>query len=163
MDTIVRQLVDAARLTAGSLELFREQTDLSELVHTLAEQQARDPEHPEMRWSGDGGPFLIDPARMRTALLAFAESLVWWTAEGPIEVRAERRDGTLHVWATRAGTDLTTEAADALFLPRRPGSGAGSKMGMYVTRGVAEAQGGRAWAEVVDGRLIFHLEVPLPR
>jgi TrmH family RNA methyltransferase len=162
MDTIVRQLVDAARLTAGSLELFREQTDLSELVYALAEQQARDPEHPEIRWSGDGGPFLIDPARMRTALLAFAESLVWWTSEGPIEVHAERGDGTLHVRATRAGTDLTTEAADALFLPRRPGSGAGSKMGMYVTRGVAEAQGGRAWAEVVDGVLIFHLELPLP-
>ena len=162
MDTIVRQLVDAARLTAGSLELFREQTDLSELVHTLAEQQARDPEHPEIRWSGDGGPFLIDPARMRTSLLAFAESLVWWTSDGPIDVHAERRDRTLHVRATRKGTDLTTEAADALFASRRPGSGAGSKMGMYVTRGVAEAQGGRAWADVADSVLAFHLEIPLP-
>ena len=163
MDTIVRQLVDAARLAAGSLELFREQTDLSELVHTLADQQSRDPEHPEIRWSGDGGPFLIDPARMRTSLLAFAESLVWWSAEGPIQVHAERTDvARLHVWATRRGTELTSDAADALFAPRKPGSGAGSKMGMYVTRGVAEAQGGRTWADVVDGVLAFHLEIPLP-
>jgi TrmH family RNA methyltransferase len=163
MDTIVRQLVDAARLTAGSLELFREQTDLSELVHALADQQSRDPEHPEIRWSGDGGPFLIDPARMRTSLLAFAESLVWWSGDGPIDVRAERTsDGRLHVWASRAGTDLASEAADALFAPRTPGSGAGSKMGMFVTRGVAEAQGGRAWAEVDDGVLSFHIEIPLP-
>ena len=162
MDTIVRQLVDAARITAGSLELFRERTDLSELVLGLAEQQARDPEHPEILWAGDGGPFLIDPARMRTALLAFAESLVWWTSEGPIEVRAERTEGRLHVWASRTGTELTTDAADALFAPRKPGSGGGSKMGMYVTRGVAEAQGGRTWAEVADGALVFHLEIPLP-
>jgi TrmH family RNA methyltransferase len=163
MDTIVRQLVDAARLTAGSLELFREQTDLSELVHTIAGQQARDPEHPEVRWSGDGGPFLIDPARMRTSLLAFAESLVWWTSDGPIDVHAERTTTSrLHVWATRSGTELDTEAADALFAPRKPGAGAGSKMGMYVTRGVAEAQGGRAWGEVDGGVLAFHLEIPLP-
>jgi TrmH family RNA methyltransferase len=163
MDTIVRHLVDAARLTAGALELFREQTDLSELVHALSEQQSRDPEHPEVRWSGDGGPFLIDPARMRTSILAFVESLVWWTSEGPIEVQAARTaTGRLHVWATRQGTQLDTAAADALFAPRKPGAGGGSKMGMYVTRGVAEAQGGRAWAEVDDGTLAFHLEIPLP-
>jgi K+-sensing histidine kinase KdpD len=163
MDTILRQLVDAARIASGSLELFREQTDLSELVHELADQQARDPEHPEIRWSGDGGPFLIDPARMRTSLLAFAEALVWWTSDGPIDVRGERVDGRLHVWATRAGTQLEPASAETLFAARRPGTGAGSKMGMYVTRGVAEAQGGRAWAEVDGGTLALHLEIPLPR
>jgi TrmH family RNA methyltransferase len=162
MDTIVRQLVDAARVASGSLELFREQTDLSELVHDLAEQQARDPEHPEIRWSGDGGPFLIDPARMRTSLLAFAEALVWWASEGPIDVRAERADGRLHVRATRAGTQLAPEVAESLFAARRPGTGAGSKMGMYVARKVAEAQGGRAWGEVDGGALVLHLEIPLP-
>jgi hypothetical protein len=35
-------------------------------------------------------------------------------------------------------------------------------MGMYVARGVAEAQGGRAWGEVADGALVFHVEIPLP-
>ena len=162
MDTILRQLVDAARLVAGSFELFREQTDLGELVHTVAEQQSRDPEHPPITWRGDGGPFLLDPARVRTTLLAFLESLVWWTDEGPIDVRAERGDGTVHVWASRAGTELTNETAEELWAPRRPGSGAGTKMGLYVARGVAEAQGGRTWAIVDAGKLSFHLELPLP-
>lgn len=162
MDTIVRQLVDAARLASGTFEPFRERTDLSELVHALATQQSRDPEHPEIRWSGDAGPFLIDPARTKTTLLAFAESLVWWTADGPIDVRSDRADAGLHVRASRAGTELVTDAADALFERRAPGSGGGSKMGMYVARGVAEAQGGRTWADVDDGVLTFHLEIPLP-
>jgi signal transduction histidine kinase len=162
MDTIVRHLVDAARLASGSLELFPERTDLSELVHAVAAQQARDPEHPPIVWEGDAGPFLVDPARVRTTVLAFAESLVWWTAEGPVLVRSERRDGRLHVWASRAGTEITEEAAEALFAPRRPGTGAGSKMGLYVARGVAEAQGGRTWATVDGDVLSFHLELPLP-
>ncbi|HEX6130536.1 MAG TPA: TrmH family RNA methyltransferase [Actinomycetota bacterium] len=162
MDTIVRHLVDAARLASGSLELFPERTDLSELVHAIAAQQARDPEHPPIVWEGDAGPFLVDPARLRTTVLAFAESLVWWTSEGPVLVRSERRDGRLHVWASRAGTEITEEAAEALFAPRRPGTGAGSKMGLYVARGVAEAQGGRTWATVNGDVLSFHLELPLP-
>jgi TrmH family RNA methyltransferase len=162
MDTILRQLVDAARLVGGSFEVYREQTDLSELVHQIAEQQARDPEHPPIRWSGEAGPFLIDPARMRTTVLAFAESLVWWTEEGPIEVGAKRRGARLHLWASRSGARVSAEEAEGLFRPRRPGTGAGSKMGLYVARGVAEAQGGRAWAEVADGVLSFHVELPLP-
>ena len=39
-------------------------------------------------------------------------------------------------------------------------TGAGSKIGLFVSRGVAEAQGGRTWGEVADGRLTFHLELP---
>jgi hypothetical protein len=48
-----------------------------------------------------------------------------------------------------------------LFIPRRPGQGGGSKIGLFVARGVAESQGGRAWGEVVDGRLVFHAETPV--
>ncbi len=61
----------------------------------------------------------------------------------------------------RDGTELTPEDAEGLFAARRPGTGAGSKIGLFVARGVAEAQGGRAWAEVEDGRLSFHLDIPL--
>lgn len=163
MDTILRQLVDAARVAAGSLELFREQVDVADLVRQIAQAQRRDPEHPDIDWSGDPGPFLVDPARLKTAILAFAESLVWWGDEGSIGVGAERtEDGRLHVWASRPCAQLDADAAEALFVPRRPGSGAGSKIGLYVARGVAEAQGGRVWADVDAGRLSFHLELPIP-
>jgi signal transduction histidine kinase len=57
--------------------------------------------------------------------------------------------------------DLTAEQADSLFQPRRPGSGSGSKIGLFVARAVAEAQGGRAWGSVEDGRLAFHVELPI--
>ena len=43
---------------------------------------------------------------------------------------------------------------------RTPEMGAGSKIGLFVARAVAEAQGGRAWGEVTDGRLAFHVELP---
>ncbi|MGZ5294459.1 MAG: TrmH family RNA methyltransferase [Actinomycetota bacterium] len=160
MDTILRHLVDAARVVGGSLELFPEQVDVGELTHAIAEAMRRDPDHPPIEYEGEPVTVFVDPARLKTALLAFIESLVWWGHEGPVRIGASRRDGTFAVWASRRGTELETGPAEALFTPRRPGEGAGSKIGLFVARGVAEAQGGRTWGEVSDGRLTFHLELP---
>src|SRR5262249_4870358 len=127
----------------------------------IAELQRRDPEHPEILWTGDPGPYFLDPVRLKTALLAFAESLVWWAADGPIVVNASARDGMVEVTAARDGSAVGAGEAEALFQARRPGSGGGSKMGLFVVRAVAEAQEGRAWATVDDGRLTLHLSLPV--
>ncbi|HEY7399837.1 MAG TPA: TrmH family RNA methyltransferase [Actinomycetota bacterium] len=160
MDTILRQLVDAARVVAGKLEPFREPVDVGKLVEDLAAQQRRDPEHPAVEWVGRVEGAFVDPTRLKTTLLAFFESLVWWAHEGPIRVDGRLRDGRLHVEASRDGTDLGPVEAEALFTPRQPGSGSGSKIGMYVARGVAELLGGSTSADVVDRRLSFHVELP---
>ena len=165
MDTIVRLLVDAARVVGGTLELFREQVDLADLVASIAEAQRRDPDHPldrvERRSRRRAS---LDPARLKTAVLAFTESLVWWAREGPIAGRRERAPGdVLHLWPSRAGRRAGRGGAPRrCSCPAGPGEGAGSKIGLFVTRGVVEAQGGRAWADVGDGELSFHLELPIP-
>ena len=89
--------------------------------------------------------------------------MAWWAGEGATTIGAERREGNLHVWASRAGASIDAAGAEGLFIPRRPGTGAGSKIGLYVARAVAETQGGRAWSEVSGDTLSFHVELPLPR
>lgn len=161
MDAILRLLVDAGRVAAGTLEMFPERVDLGELVLGIVESLKRDPGHPEVRWAGTGGVMVVDPARLKSAVLSFVEGLVWWGREGPITIEGRRAGDRLEVIVWREGTELAAEDAEGLFAARRPGTGAGSKIGLFVARGVAEAQGGRVWGEVVDGRLSFHLDVPL--
>ena len=158
LNTIVRQLVDAARLTAGGLDLFPERTEVGALVEQIATSLSLDPDHPPIEWSGGEVVALIDPERLRLVIEAFIESLVWWANEGPVRLSARRHEGRLLLEACRDVTTLTQEQADQLFRPRAPGTGAGSKIGLFVALGVAEAQGGTASARV-DGSLCFVLDV----
>lgn len=160
LDTIVRQLVDAARITTGRLDLFPERTNIRALVEELAQSVGRDPEHPDVVWRGGDLTVMIDADRLRVTVGAFFEAAVWWCREGPIEVTAALDGDLLRVDVYRRGTDLSQQAADALFSPRPPGSGSGSKIGLFVARGVAEAMGGRAGVEVDEG-LRFGIEVPV--
>jgi TrmH family RNA methyltransferase len=161
MDQTLRLLVDAARVASGAVEPYPDRTDIGDLVASIAEQQARDPEHPGIAWRGDPGPFFIDATRVRTAILAFDEALGWWAAEGPIEVASAREGDALVVTVSRDGASIHADEAEELFMPRRPGTGGGSKIGLYVVRGVARALDGDADARVVDGRLELRLTVPL--
>jgi signal transduction histidine kinase len=160
LNEILRLLVDAARLAAGSLDLFPERVDVEGLVGAIAGSLARDPDHPHVVWQGEAREVFVDPQRLRTVLEAFIESVVWWTNEGPVEVDAAVRDARLVVRVSRRGTELTQEQAERLFRPREPGTGAGSKIGLFVSLGIAAAQGGEATVRVEEGRLVFALDVP---
>jgi RNA methyltransferase, TrmH family len=161
MDTLLRQLVDAARVMSGHFEAFPELVDVEELVRQVADQQARDPEHPPVIWAGPRVTSFVDGGRLKTTILAFVEALVWWGNEGGIEIAAEAGDRSLHLRASRGSKELVPEVIGGLFEPRSPGTGGGSKIGLYVARRVAEAQRGRTWADQRDGRLSLHVELPI--
>jgi TrmH family RNA methyltransferase len=162
LNAILRQLVDAARVAAGALDLYPQRTSVGRVVDEIATTLARDPDHVRVEWRGEELVAFVDPERLRLVLEAFVESLVWWASEGPVRVDARLLEGRLHVEAHRAETGLSQEDAERLFRPRAPGTGSGSKIGLYVAQGVAEAQGGSVSAHVSGGALSFELDLPVP-
>ena len=156
----VRQLVDAARVAAGRFEVYPERVDVGELVSRIRDAAARDPDHPPIEWEGGQVEAFVDPERLQLAIEAFVEAVVWWGQEGSIRVRGAVRDGRLSVEVFRRGTGIAAEEAEMLFRPRAPGTSGGTKIGLFVARGVAEAQGGTVTVEVDEG-LRFRYEVPL--
>ena len=158
MEMIVAQLADAARLDAGSLQLDLERVDLRESAAALAEGPGPWPDL-ELEVSGDAAAVRADRLRLRTILLAALEAVRWWTDPGPVRVRVSAGSRVGEARIGRAGTTLEPSAAEDLFVPRAPGTGGTGKMGLYVARGLAEAQGGTLRAEV-DGGLELVVRLP---
>jgi hypothetical protein len=155
---------DARRDLASSLDAAHsrqdrrlKQTDVGALVDQIAAPPART-RPPSGPVSGRSSRSSTERLRM---ILGVHQSLVWWTSEGPVRVSAEVRAGRLVVRTERDGPQLGQPEADRLVRPRQPGTGAGSKLGLFVADGVAKAHGGSAFADV-DGPLRLVLDVTLP-
>jgi K+-sensing histidine kinase KdpD len=159
MEVVVAQLVDAARLLSGSVELATVPTDLLEAARqTVSDLTAW--ERTDVTVGGSGATAMVDRGRFRTMLLAMIESAQWFGERGPVMVEVgDRRQPEVRVW--REGTTVAPGDADRLFVPRAPGTGGGSKVGLFVARGLAEIHGGSMVVEAGE-RLTISLALPRP-
>ena len=112
----------------------------------------------DLEVSGEPATAMVDPAKLRSMLLAMIESAQWWGEEGPVEIIVSA-PGEPTVRVRRRGTELDAAGATALFRPRPPGSRGGSKVGLYVAKGLAEAQAGQLESDTRDG-IAFTLTLP---
>jgi RNA methyltransferase, TrmH family len=158
MEVVVSQLVDAARIRSGRLELGLVPTDLLDVARDVGAGVG--PWNPvEVAVFGESATALVDPKRLRIMLLALVEGAQWFGEEGPVRIET-RGGGRPSVRVFRAVTQLDREGAEALFRPRAPGTGGGSKVGLFVAKGLAEAQGGTLDVDV-EGGLGFTLTLRL--
>jgi TrmH family RNA methyltransferase len=160
LNMILRQLVDAARMAAGGIDFFPDRVEIAALARRIADARGRDPEQAPIEWTGPEPIVFTDPDRLQMILEAFVDAEGWWASEGPIRIRADVGGGRIRVEVERAGARLSQEDAEGLFRPRPPGTSGGSKIGLFVGRGIASAQGGSVDAFVEHGVLRFTLDLP---
>jgi signal transduction histidine kinase len=156
MEIIVTQLVEAARLTSHRLELSRINTDLLEATVRLRDELLRWGQF-DLEVAGESVQALVDPARLRTILIALIESAQWWGQEGPVRLLVGA-GGQPVVEVVRSGTELDADGAADLFRPRRPGTGGGSKVGLFVAKGLTESQGGTLEVDT-EGAIRFRVRL----
>jgi signal transduction histidine kinase len=160
MQVLISQLVDAARLASDSLALAVSPTDLLRVATKVRDQVSR-PEFAEVEVAGPSVEAAADPERLRIMLVALVEAAQWWGEEGPVHIEVAI-DPEPHITVTRRGTGFDEGAAGDLFAPRRPGAGGGSKVGLFVAKGLADAHGGRLTAAAPGGSVRFDLILPRP-
>jgi len=145
MRALVIQLVDAARMSSGTLELSTERVEVARVAGLVAEDRVRT--ETKVVVTGEGFDVHGDGERLRTVIGALVEAAAWWGEDGPVEVHLARPV----VVVRRAARGFTPEQAERLFRVGAAEAAGGAKVGLSVAQGLAGAMGHALRVEARDG------------
>ncbi len=169
MNTMIRDLVDSARLEAGQFKLNRVPTDLCAFLLELrgrlaapAQAERIRVEIPESLPQVLADPICIE--RVLTNLLLNA--LKYSPPDADVVVRAEPRETEVAVSVADQGVGIASGDIPLVFERFYRSGGAGNVeglgLGLYIARKLVEAHGGRIWAQSEVGKgSTFTFTLPL--
>ncbi len=172
MNTMIQDLVDSARLESGQMRLDREPVDLHRLLLEMKERLdgVLDTQRIRAEASKELPPVSADPNRLERILTNLLSNALKYSSPGTeIVVSITHRDGQVITSVTDQGPGIPPEELPRLFqrfrrtvLARERREGLG--LGLYITRRLVEAHGGRIWVESEVGKgSCFSFTLPVER
>ena len=168
---LVADLSELWRAEARQLSLRIEAVDISSVAREVAEGFAQLATERRMRVDVPSGPAVALADRDRVAQIVgnYVSNAIRHAPDGStITVLTGSVDGRVRLGVTDRGPGLASDQFEAVFErfyrvdPARSRSAGGSGIGLTIARALAEAMGGRTWAErPADGvGVTFMLELP---
>ncbi|WP_426756432.1 PAS domain-containing sensor histidine kinase [Myxococcus sp. Y35] len=161
MSAMIEELLEGSRLESQRETLRREPRDLVHFLEGVMERDvppdARERFHLEVQ--GPLPPVWVDAARLERVCANLLSNAAKYSPDGqPIIVRAWLEQGQVVVSVTDRGAGLTPEDAahvfDKYYRTRKSGvmDAKGLGLGLYISRLIIEAHGGRIWVESEPGK-----------
>jgi signal transduction histidine kinase len=171
MDGMIEDLLDGARLESGRLRLELETVDLRAYLGELLSRMGPSLEADRLDVSMPGSePFTVrvDPRRLERALLNLLSNAFKYCPEGRVRLEVERREAWVVLSILDEGPGIRPQDLPRLFTRYYRGSSAPSQdgigLGLYGTKVLVEAQGGRIGVESSPGAgTRFRVELPAVR
>jgi signal transduction histidine kinase len=166
---LLRELLDVSRIDAGRVQLHKQRVDVGAIAHGIVDKANHRPEGAgrdiDVTVEADTPSIHADPDKVEQIITNLVENALKYAPESRIEVRvAPRRDG-VHVEVSDSGPGIPTDQVRRVF--EKFGRGrdqrrAGTGLGLYITRGLAQAMGGDVTcrSEVGAGST-FHVQLPI--
>lgn len=169
MDTMISDLLDVARLEGGRLALNPVPTDLAAYLPDLVKRLGLvlEMERVAVRLAPGLPPAATDPDRLERILTNLCSNALKYSSPAtPVVITAEPREGEVVVSVCDQGQGISERALPHVFdrFYRAPEGrrAEGIGLGLYITRLLVEAQGGRIWVESTPGKgSTFSFTLPL--
>lgn len=163
---LLGELLDVSRIEAGRLQLSRRMVDVPEIVHRVTDRLAAQIDHidrVEIRFNGEVPRLYADPDKVEQIFTNLIENAVKY-GEGEVSVSARIHDEAVQFTVADQGAGIPQSHLVHIFTRffRRPGERrTGTGLGLYITKGLVEAHGGRIWAQSEQGQgSRFHFTLP---
>ncbi|AEI63303.1 ATP-binding protein [Corallococcus macrosporus] len=171
MSAMIEELLEGSRLESQREALRREPRDLGRFLEEVLERDVapdlRERFHLEVQ--GTLPPVWMDAARLERVAANLLSNAAKYSLPGqPITVRAQLEPGQVVVSVTDVGPGLPPEDAahvfDKYYRTRKSGAAdaKGLGLGLYISRLIIEAHGGRIWVESEPGKgSTFRFSLPV--
>ena len=166
IERVLSELLDLCTLDAGSFELQRMPTELRVLVERVLDRVAtRERERVHLEIAGPM-TLVIDPLRIeRVVDNLLANALKYAPSGSGIVIRVFRRTTSCRVCVIDGGPGVSPDEATFIFdkyaRTSRAQAMPGSGLGLYISKRIVEAHGGRIGVESVPGiGSSFYFELP---
>jgi signal transduction histidine kinase len=154
---LITELLDISRLETGRLVLRRQMIDLSALTDSVLDQMAM--EYPGLgvtRHFDDPFPTVYaDPDKVLQVITNLVENACKYGSPQGLEVTGEATEEEVVLSVTDHGPGIPSEDLDRVFTKffrRSEGKPTGSGLGLWISRGLVEAHGGRLSVRSISGQ-----------
>jgi PAS domain S-box-containing protein len=161
---LIRELLDVSRIDAGRLELQRQMVDLPHLAAGIAERYrvTNDAVTIQTEFPAGFPELYADRDKLEQVLTNLVENAVQHGEGGKggkVTIAGSTHDDHVEVGVRDQGDGIPADQLTLIFTKfyqsRHPGgrrSGAGSGLGLFISKGIVEAHGGSMWASSEPGR-----------
>ncbi|HEX8026086.1 MAG TPA: ATP-binding protein, partial [Candidatus Limnocylindrales bacterium] len=164
LNRLVTNLLDVSRIEAGSLRVEREAMALDDVLARAIQRLEPQLHGRSLQIALDAPPVEVDPVLLDAAFTNVAENALAHAGRAaPIRIRSGRTDdGFIRLTVEDGGAGVPDSALPLLFDKfYRVAGGAGTGIGLAVTRGFVEAMGGHVAARRSElGGLAIDLDLP---
>jgi two-component system, OmpR family, sensor histidine kinase KdpD len=168
MSTLVRNLLDMARLESGAVELAKQWTSLEEIVGSVLSRLAATlKDHPVTVMLPSDLPLIsVDPVLLEQVFANLLENAAKYTPAGtPVEISANRLPGRVVVEVADRGPGIPageeTKLFDKFYRLQREAAQSGVGLGLAICKAILTAHGGRiSAANRAQGGALFRFELP---
>ena len=161
---LTNDVLDLSKLETGHIDIVTEDVDLGRLIRNIVDNYTVMAQDKKIRLWSSVDPALpqitADARRLDQVLSNLLSNAMKFTGEGgEVEVGGGREDSSeIKVWVRDTGVGIPSEELPELFQKyKQTTSGKtsqqkGTGLGLVICKMIAEAHGGRIWAESEEGK-----------
>ena len=148
-------LLDVARIDSQSLQLRKEEFNIGDTISRIVGDFGTQVNGDVKILYNNTQNLLVegDKDRISQVIHNLINNAIKFTNEGTINVTSEKTDGHVLVNIKDTGTGIDAKVLPSLFTKFVTKSDRGTGLGLYISKSIIEAHGGKIWAENnLDGR-----------
>jgi signal transduction histidine kinase len=147
-----QNILDMARIDSQSLKLQRERFDLIEKIQNVINDFGNGLSNEKIQLVFtplQKEPIFVnaDKVRIFEVISNLISNAVKFTKEGKITINAEKKDTQVLVSIKDTGSGIQPDLMPKLFSKYVTNSPLGTGVGLFISKGIIEAHGGKIWAE----------------